>query len=96
MRKHEEDEPGASPKRARTWEDDLDVEVEIGDLERKRDRDDPPQLEEASPKRMRRVLADFPDGDEAYEDDIVMEEVEKFFERGDIENEGDDKPPVVS
>ena len=96
VRQHEEEEPEASPNRARTLEDDLVVEVEIGDLERKRDRDDPPQLEEASPKRMRRVLAEFPDGDEVYEDDIVMEEVEKFFERGDIENEGDDKPAVVS
>ena len=41
---------------------------------------------------MRSVLAEFPDGDDAYEDDIIMEEAEKFFERGDLENEGDDKP----
>ena len=68
----------------------------MGDFERKRDRDDQPQLEGASPKRMRRVLAEFPDGDDAFEDDIIMEEAEKFFERGDLENEGDDKPPVVS
>ena len=91
VRKHE-----ASPKRARTLEDDLDLELEMGDFERKRDRDDQPQLEGASPKRMRRVLAEFPDGDDAFEDDIIMEEAEKFFERGDLENEGDDKPPVVS
>ena len=90
--KHEDEEPGASPKRARTFEEELDLELETEDLERKRDRDDP-LLDEASPKRMRRVLADFPHGDELYEDNIVMEEAEKFFERGDLENEGDDKPP---
>ena len=96
VRKHDDEAPEASPKRARTLEDDLDLELEMGDFERKRDRDDQPQLEGASPKRMRRVLAEFPDGDDAYEDDIIMEEAEKFFERGDLENEGDDKPPVVS
>ena len=96
VRKHEDEEPESSPKKARTLEDELDLELEMESVERKRDRDDPPQLEEASPKRMRRVLADFPDGDEAYEDDIIMEEAEKLFERGDLENEGDDKPPVIS
>ena len=92
VRKHEDEEPEASPKRPRTFEEELDLELETEDLERKGDRDDP-QLDEASPKRMRRVLADFPDGDELYEDNIVMEEAEKFFERGNLENEGDDKPP---
>ena len=52
VRKHDEEAPEASPRRARTLEDELDLELDMGDLERKRERDDPPQLEGASPKRM--------------------------------------------
>ena len=67
----------------------------MGDFERKRDRDDQPQVEGASPKRMRRVLAD---------SRMVMMPMRmtsswkrlRSSSRGDLENEGDDKPRVVS
>ena len=55
-----------------------DASEDEGGLDSKRDRDDAQDAGDGSPKRLRQVEAEFQDGGDTFEDDIIMEEVEKF------------------
>lgn len=61
---------------------------------KKREAEEPDE-EITSPKRFRRIHYEHPDGDEEFENEIMMEEVHELFESDDVVTNFEDKIPKV-
>ena len=99
-RKHGEEAKETSPRKrlkaGSTTEAEMEMtEIVEGELSRKRGPEEEAE-DPDGPKRLRRVMADFPDGDEAYEDDIIMAEADEAQEKDDLWLFDDTPPPAVS
>ena len=86
-----EDVVEESPKRGR-------VEVEMqemrsGESKKRPAYEDLDVAEVGSPKRLRKIQAEFPDGDEEYEDEIIMAAAEQHMEQDDRVEDDADGPP---
>ena len=90
-----EDAERESPKRGRTQqEEESESEMQQEESRKRPVEEDLEPAMVGSPKRLRRVQAEFPDGDEDFEDEFIMAAAQQAMEQ-DERKEDDDGPPEL-
>ena len=83
------------PKRGRTQqEEESESEMQQEESRKRPVEEDLEPAMVGSPKRLRRVQAEFPDGDEDFEDEFIMAAAQQAMEQ-DERKEDDDGPPEL-